>query len=1017
MAIRLQGGFRSRKENDQYVFNIHDSSYAGTVIDFDLGQDGIIEIYDPEDKGRNQAILTSSMEIRLLVKNSSIETFIEDAANAAEGRFKLEVLKNGNKYWYGYILPDQFVLNDLPYSVNPVLKLRATDGISRLKDIDYNNSGTAYSGKATFLDHLYNVLGKIDLQDFYGSTEDYLITYVDWWDENHVYDATTDPYNLSRFDHKALIRVDNSGEVVYSSAYDVLEQIVKAWNCRFLYSDGTYKLIQINAYQTDSATKVLKVYDKNKNATTTSTSDLSIWNKTTGLLDNFEKGTRNCFHNKGDYKYYPALRETQVEYEHFATENLIPGQTWTQATAQTATYNDIDFNDGAAALNFSAVVSYRADWTTPSELKVMTYWFQFQIKVGSYYLRRNYTVNGGRVVPGIVEWTTTPGYYNYFPSVYMYSNNSLYTLPISFDTPPLEEGGQLDVTITRAGAYDSEGQQVFMSSSDFTPYYTFSNVSVQVLVEGNLADQTNVKVYNATNDDGSTNSKKEVVPILVGDGPSGNTFGAIEVYDSGNTEWVNSTGWRVGNSGDYTAFGQLLANQILAGQKVAIKRYFGEVTGDYVAHGRLRRYGGASIINFVFVGGRHSLHEDRWNGEWFIIDVDPTGITEETPRDFTDTPRIRPDKGFTVPKPVIDIINGVEGQPEATPTDLDTESPVQIPIDGPLEKDTEISTIPIDAIASDGYIFEGDIIQIITPTGEVINVRVTEDVEPGDTSVSVVPVTPDIDIPEGSVLSVSKLDLYAYIQRSRNKQLSFYTDFRFSDIIVDNNPLFFFRVDEQSPMYLNTIKQVEVQVYVPGESSGTFDYSLKVDQQEIASKTVSETTELSRMSLSYPVYSGLYSMHISNITGTIPIGINFLIHYVEPLQKASFVDQTQSIAIEYASDSLAMAGGVKNDKLYSFSINNIYGMPWGLVARLYSSIGFPSDEKATVIDTDEWYAVSVPNDYGVPITAVRSKSYSGTTYADDSAAASGGIDVDEPYILSAANPYGIPAGFVKLRKV
>ena len=145
MPIRLQGGFSSRKENETYEINIYDSEYSGSVIDFDLDRDGIIEVYDSEDKGRNKAIITSSMEIDMLVKNESIETFIEDVVNAPEGRFLLEVKKNSGKYWYGYVLPDQFTLQDRRNDAHRVLRLKATDGIARLKDVDYNNSGTAYT--------------------------------------------------------------------------------------------------------------------------------------------------------------------------------------------------------------------------------------------------------------------------------------------------------------------------------------------------------------------------------------------------------------------------------------------------------------------------------------------------------------------------------------------------------------------------------------------------------------------------------------------------------------------------------------------------------------------------------------------------------------------------------------------------------------------------------------------------------------------------------------------------------
>lgn len=1014
MAIRLQGGFASVKQQDVYVFNIHDSSYASTVIDFDLAQDGIIEEYNQEDKGRNQTILTSSVEIKLLVKKSAIEDFIEDVANAAEGRFLLEVLKNGNKYWYGYILPDQFTLNDLPHGLNPVLKIRATDGIGRLKDIDYNNDGASYTGKSTFLDHLFNILGKITLSDFYGPTESYLMTYVDWWDQNQVYATTSDPFDLSRFDHRALINIDNSGETVYSSAFEVLEQIVKSWNCRFLFSDGMYRLIQINSYKTSGGTKVLKVYDKNKGPNTVSTNDFSIWDKSTGLLNGFEKGTYNCFHNKGNYKYYPALRETEVQYEHFSTENLIPGYTWTEAANPTATFNDVDFNNGSARLYLTATLESRSDWQGSTDFETLTYRYKIQIKVGNYYLHRNFSFVGGKVIYQGYFWSTVVGHVNYFTK-YMVVDDLPRTERVEIPpTPVLEEGGQLDVSITYDNAYNNQGQIVQSSISTYTYYYTWANVYMGILVDGNLQDQTNVKVYNSTNDNGSTNSKKEVLKVLVGDGPSSSTFGAIEVYNSSG-EWEKSTGWRKGGSGTYREFGQLLSNEILAGQKVAIKRYFGEVTGDYVAHGRLRRYAGQTITNYVFIGGRHNLHQDVWAGEWFIIDVDSTGITSETPKDFTSVIRPPAVKYQGPPEGLRDFFDTLDETPVVT-SDPNESSPVNILVDGHIPKDTEISTIPVIVIESDGYIYDGDIINVITPSGEVIQVQVVGDVKPGDTTIDIIPVTPEIDIPEGSIISVPTNDLFAYIQRSRRKRLTFFSDIRVTDTIGDGNPLFFFRVDEASDLYLRDVKQVEIQVYTPGVGSGTYDFELKKDATNILSSTVSETTDINRVTFNYNLTNGLYSFHISNITGTTPIGVNFFLWYVDPIQNTTFIDPDTTINGEFDGDIEARVGGVLSGELYNMTITNYHGMPWGLVIMQTPPVAYPSDADATTVGDDEWYAVSSRNEYGVKPGAIRIKNYTGTSYSDDSAAATGGVSIGEYYVLSIANPYGLYSGFLKLRK-
>lgn len=997
------------KESSVYVINIHDSSYSGDIIDFDVSADGVTEVYDPEDKGRNQSIITSSTEVVMMV-TASIETFITDVVNAAEGRFILEILKDSNKYWYGYILADQFTLQDLPNSIGRRLKIRATDGIARLKKIDYNNAGTAYSGKATFLAHLFNVLGKISFQSFYGSTEDYLITYVDWWDQNHVYSTTSDPYALSRFDHRALIGIDGGGEKIYNSAYDVLEQIVKAWNCKFFFSEGTYKLVQVNAYETNAATKVLKVYDKNQGVTTTSTSDLGIWNKSTGLLSDYQSGVRDCFHNQGTYKYFSALRETQVEYEHFSTENLIPGEIWTQDTSQTATYNDIDFNNGLAQLLVTGTCETKVTFSDPTAFQIIAFLFQIQIRVGSYYLRRGYTFNGGKYIYQSPEWTTTPSSVFFFSEYMNTFDTHRYKSVDVPPSPPMQEGGQLDVTIIRVGAFNTNGEQV---TTGFTAEYSFTNMSVQIFVQGNIQDQTNIEVFNATNDDGSTNSEKITVPLLVGDGPSLNTFGAIEVYDG--SAWVASSGWRVGNSGSYVAFGQLLANEILSGQKYATERYLGTVTGDYMAHGRLRRYAGVTITNYVFIGGSHNLRKDSWKGEWYIADIDRTGLTIETPREFNGSPSLKGTiRGNNTFQNIIDILNNGNEQPIVT-SDPSEPGPTQIGIDGPLDGDTEIDSIPVDQIPTDGYVLEGDVVQIQTPTGEVVDVIVNEDAEAGDTSISIVPITPGIDIPENSTVIIPEVDLFAYLQTSRRKQLRFSDVLRASDAIVDGDAVYFFRIDESSKLYQRRATQMELQVYTPGVGGGQYNCLFKHNGSTISTLTVSETTELARSTFSYSLVNGLYTFHISSITGTTPVGVNIWLDYIEPLNPLVFIATTSTINGEYPTDSEAFADGVGVDELYNMSLGNYHGMPYGLVIRNYTTTSYPSDSAAPVA-ADEWYAVSTGNVYGAKVGAIRSKGYTGTKYADDTAASGGGVAVGEWYVLSAANPWGVAEGFVKLRK-
>lgn len=1010
MAIRLQGGFTSEREGSEYVVNIHDSAYSGTVIPFDIRANGFKLSYDHGDKGRNVSILTSYLKIRMNVKNADIKSFMQAVVDSAETRFTVEVTKDGNKFWYGYIVPDQMDLQDVPYSSVPELRIKAVDGIGRLQKIDYNNAGAAYTGKATMLDHLYNVLDKIGFSSFYASSEDYVITYTDWWNEQHTYATTSEPLELSRFDHRALLSVDQSGDIKYLSAYDVLGQLLAAWNCRILFFDGAYYVVQINAYKTDGNTKVIKRYDKDKLKQTTSTTDLGIWNRTTGSLSGFNAATYDSYHNRGRFRYYPALREVKISYEHFTTDNLIPGNTWNESASPTATFDNLDFNNGNARLVFQSRIESKAVFADPdNDFQILTYHFRLVLQVGTKYLKRDYSWTNGTYKYGPVTWSDTLAYYHVFTE-YMYNNDFPRYTEVSFVTPQIPESGNLSLQINWFATYNTSGQQVFTSSTDYTRSWSWIGTGLHILVDGNLEDQTNVTVYTATNDDGSTNSQTEDVSILIGSGPSANTFGNLEVYDGAN--WVNDFDWRKGNSGSYNEFGQLLALEMLAGQKYGVERYIGEITGSYAPYGRLQRIHDVTTQNYIFLGGTLDMQSDRWAGEWVLNDVDESGLSTQTPDKFTsvDIPIIK--------EPFAPI--EVEQTPNNLPAPINTIeaevlSPIQIGIDTNFGKEDPITSIPVIPLDSDGYIFAGDELLVTTPTGEQIPVKVTQDAKPGDTSIQVVPITAGVEIPNGSILEIPELDLFAFLNRLRRKQICFYSDIRVSDAIAAAQALFFFRIDESSEYYLNKAVSAEIQVHTPGSGAGTYDFQLKLDGQNIFSSTLSETTTLNREILSYTLVPGLYTFHLDNITGTIPQGVNFCLTHVEPLQKPIYINPNSNIAIEYASEALAFAGGVRTNRLYSLSLDNVYGMAWGLVVRLYSTIGFASDAVSLVND-NEWYAVSLPNDYGVFVTAVRVKNYTGTKYSDDSAAAAGGVAVDEWYVLDIDNPYGMPEGFIKLRK-
>lgn len=114
--------------------------------------------------------------------------------------------------------------------------------------------------------------------------------------------------------------------------------------------------------------------------------------------------------------------------------------------------------------------------------------------------------------------------------------------------------------------------------------------------------------------------------------------------------------------------------------------------------------------------------------------------------------------------------------------------------------------------------------------------------------------------------------------------------------------------------------------------------------------------------------------------------------YLEPLALVS-------CAGDYESDAAALADGVEAGDMYCMTIDNIYGLPEGVVKMLEPYGGYPSDEAALLgIGANVVYALSVANSVGVPGGTLRINVDGLTTYEDDAAAAAGGVAVGEFYI-------------------
>jgi hypothetical protein len=616
MAARYGGQFYSAYTEQQYSVFIFDEDYTGDVQTVML-QD--VAISYPQGEGnRFDTILSARASAKIIINTSDLATFVEDLAGAQEGRFLMQLWKGIAPVFIGYILPDLATEEDTTTAIGGILDLQATDGLARLKTIDYSNNGTAYGGEDTFIAHALKCLNKLTtISGFYPSENYILKTLVNWHSDKYTYSSGIDPLLQSRTPHRAFYSVDSRGNYKFKSCFDVLQEICKAWGCRMFYADYAFWIVQVNEMSAD-ATKTAFVYTKTGGASTESIDFRK---------DHDQNNPTELIRIAGGvYRFLPPLMKVQVDYRHIQTRNLLAGETFAYDTAPDPfDAGSVDDFGTLARLSVNALITYRAEnRDDPPGVVGLWFIFAFRIQVDDLYLDRQVFFTGGVPDYGLTSWTgSTSGRYEI--AVYVPENEEDNYYQASFVTPNLPVSGTLIFDVTLDQVFNASGTEYVTPVADYV--WAVNNLYVEHLYEGTLDSQSDIRRFVATNDTPDNSAMIELTTII-GDGIGMNSPGHIEVQNDAD-EWVLSEGWRVGNSGSYVAFSALLAQEIIRGQLTPVRRF----------QGRYNNYGTSiySMLNSIDradgimlpAGGTFSPAIDDINGEWFFNTPAASGWTLE----------------------------------------------------------------------------------------------------------------------------------------------------------------------------------------------------------------------------------------------------------------------------------------------------------------------------------------------------------------------------------------------------
>jgi len=772
MATRFTAISRS-DIGTKYTLVIDDSSFGGSNTDIEI--QGFQLALDP-DKQDDPAtpIIAGSLTFNIVITDrtrTAVNAFIDELIAADEGQFRIKVTLAGSIWWLGYILTDQISVEDQDWADKVSLfAITAVDGISRLKDLDYNDAGTAYSGRVTVKEHIFNILGKLGTDDFYGATDPFLFTINRWYESGMSAAVANDPMAYTYIDHQVFVTVDDEGNEEFTDCYEVLRQLCQLYLCRFYISNGVYRFDQISEYRESTVTRH-RYYKNGTNYSNTSGEDL-------GVVEDSDDVIRLGNVNARTFYFAPA-RKINLKFAHQNNYNYLAGQEW-DADSDSA-YSLAIIGQASFRLWIRGTLNHTVDFSTDSDFPyngvVNEFRFVITAEVGgtTYYAKRDYSVNtNGTVVYEQASWTTTATDRFKLISERNVLDEVEAVTEVNFQTADLPGSGDFASITFDVNHFAVYELPAFNGASPApTESWKFYNAVLQLAADDPAALTTS-SVHLKTSADNPNASLVLEYETKVGDTFAGGTLfvpTCLTVTPVGGGTATISNDWTKGITGTGKIIQNLWLDEVMKLRTKSLKRYEGQIRGaDYSPHNLLELNDGSL---FTMQRITYDSLADIWAGDWWFVGYDDTltgtigPIINETPNSGEQPPS--PPGGVKIYNPLAGVsapaagsAGGVEsnGGHVAGRTAEDVDS------------GATITSIDIEPPGVDGLLNSGDTITVYDPiSGETYEFTLTADVGASDTSISISSATPDVNLSSGSYIILDTGEWVAAVRLRRYSQV------------------------------------------------------------------------------------------------------------------------------------------------------------------------------------------------------------------------------------------------------
>jgi hypothetical protein len=299
--------------NYEYEVHIYDDDYTGSVLPITLSPDIIFESHG-NDRDHNEIITTGSATITVLMVGENEEDLIDDILASDEGRFYLELRYDGNKIFFGRIMSNGISIQD---EIQPAVTLQAIDGLTLLKNVDYVHPDV--NQFVSIKDIFIYILNQVDVIDkYYASNEAALYMSSKLEVDDPTFSSSLIFEIVKHNDY--FYTLENNTRIPFS-CWDVMEELLKRYNMRMVYSFGFYKIMGKEIYFS-SNTLQQKIYRKNGTGVT-----LSITFPTIDILS--DSNTRAL--TGGTYYFEPGVKKVTITTDKlYVNKNLADGKWWYQ---------------------------------------------------------------------------------------------------------------------------------------------------------------------------------------------------------------------------------------------------------------------------------------------------------------------------------------------------------------------------------------------------------------------------------------------------------------------------------------------------------------------------------------------------------------------------------------------------------------------------------------------------------------------------------------------------------------